>query len=93
MKIDKFKLKDFDKVRAIWSAAGIPLGASDTYEEIAKFRQQNHESFLVGKDEKTGEIIAACMGGFDGRRGYIHHLAVKPELHKNGYGSKSWLRR
>jgi ribosomal protein S18 acetylase RimI-like enzyme len=26
------------------------------------------------------------MGGFDGRRGYVHHLAVDPLHKKKGYG-------
>ncbi len=88
MKIEKFALKDYAEVRAIWTTAGFNLGASDTREEIGKFQKRNNNSFLVGRDEKTGEIIAVCMGGFDGRRGYIHHLAVKPEFQKNGYGGE-----
>ncbi|MEJ2296249.1 MAG: GNAT family N-acetyltransferase [Candidatus Lokiarchaeota archaeon] len=26
------------------------------------------------------------MGGYDGRRGYVHHLAVDPDFQHQGYG-------
>ena len=26
------------------------------------------------------------MGGFDGRRGYVHHLAIDSDYQKKGYG-------
>ena len=28
------------------------------------------------------------MGGFDGRRGWVHHLAVKPSHRRKGLGKK-----
>lgn len=86
--ITEFEQGDYREVYALWQAAGISLGASDEYAEILKFRQQNPDSFLVGREAGAGGMIAVCLGGFDGRRGYIHHLAVKPEFQKKGYGSQ-----
>ena len=86
MKIEEFKAADYQEVYALWAETGISLLASDEYAEIMKFQQRNGDSFLVGRDEATGRIMAVCMGGFDGRRGYIHHLAVKPEFQRKGYG-------
>ncbi len=34
----------------------------------------------------TGRLIGAVMGGFDGRRGLIYHLAVAPEARQQGTG-------
>ena len=44
---------------------------------------------IVGKID--GVIIAVVMGAFDGRRGYVHHLAVNPAFQKKGYGKKLML--
>jgi N-acetylglutamate synthase len=86
MKIEEFKAEDYGEVYALWAETGISLLASDEYAEIVKFQQRNGDCFLVGRDEKSGKIIAVCLGGFDGRRGYIYHLAVKPEFQGRGYG-------
>ena len=44
------------------------------------------ELLLVG--EVGGEIAGAVMAGFDGVRGWIHHLAVAPECRRRGFGSQ-----
>jgi ribosomal protein S18 acetylase RimI-like enzyme len=40
------------------------------------------ELFLVG--HVNGRIVAAVMAGFDGVRGWIHHLAVHAEYRRKG---------
>jgi len=42
------------------------------------------ELLLVG--ELAGTIVAAVVAGFDGFRGWIHHLAVAPEHRRQGFG-------
>ena len=37
-------------------------------------------------------MIGTVLGGFDGRRGYIYHLAVAPDYRGKGYG-KALLKR
>ncbi|MCX8062148.1 MAG: GNAT family acetyltransferase [Anaerolineales bacterium] len=73
--------QDYEAVIELWSNAGegVHLGISDTYEEIAKKLRRDPQLFLVA--EKNGCIIGAVMGGFDGRRGLVYHLAVHP-LHR-----------
>ena len=46
--------------------------------------QRNPHLCLVGKLDK--DVIAVVLGGYDGRRGYVHHLAVDPDYQNNGYG-------
>ena len=60
------------------------MGVSDTHEEILRMYQMNPDLFLVG--EVNSQIIAVVMGGFDGRRGIVHHLAVDPNCRNHGYG-------
>lgn len=85
--IRKFEPKDYKEVYALWQETGISLGVSDEYPEVIRFYTKNSGTFLVGCDKKTGEIMGVCMGGFDGRRGYIHHLAVKNSHRSKGYGA------
>ena len=36
--------------------------------------------------ELEGRIIATCMAGYDGHRGWIYYLMVDPDLQGKGYG-------
>jgi ribosomal protein S18 acetylase RimI-like enzyme len=40
--------------------------------------------FLV---ERSGEIMGACMAGWDGHRGWLYAVAVLPEIRRTGVGS------
>jgi ribosomal protein S18 acetylase RimI-like enzyme len=78
--------EDYPAVFALWSNAGpgIHMRKSDTPEEIAKKLQRDPDLFLVA--ETDGEIIGAVIGGFDGRRGVVYHLAVAPDRRQIGIG-------
>jgi ribosomal protein S18 acetylase RimI-like enzyme len=84
MKIENYSMKSYDRVIELWKKAGISVGSSDTEDELEKMFQRNPELFLIGKEDE--KLIAVVMGGFDGRRGYVHHLAVDPKYQKMGYG-------
>ena len=68
----------------LWKEAGIGIGSSDTREEIELILDRNPGLFLIGKEQD--KIIAVVIGAFNGRRGYVHHLAVDPIYKKKGYG-------
>jgi ribosomal protein S18 acetylase RimI-like enzyme len=42
--------------------------------------------FLVG--QINGRVVATVMGGFDGFRGWVYHLAVAPDLRRRGFGQR-----
>jgi ribosomal protein S18 acetylase RimI-like enzyme len=84
VKVEKFNIQDYNEVLELWIKAGIGIGSSDTKEEISVIMDQNPELFLIGKEEE--KIVAVVIGAFDGRRGYVHHLAVDPKYQKEGYG-------
>jgi ribosomal protein S18 acetylase RimI-like enzyme len=42
------------------------------------------ELFLVGV--YGARAVATVLGGYDGTRGWIYHLAVAPELRRHGFG-------
>jgi ribosomal protein S18 acetylase RimI-like enzyme len=84
MNIEKFSMQLYDDVVQLWKKAGINVGSSDSKKEIERMLERNPDLFLIGKIEE--KIITVVMGGFDGRRGYVHHLAVDPIHQKKGYG-------
>lgn len=87
MIIEKFKIKDYKEVYSLWKRSGFYLGLSDKFEGISDFLARNPETFLVGRTESTNTIIGVIMGGFDGRRGLIHHLAIESDYQNKGFGS------
>ena len=86
MNIEKFSMKSYNDIVHLWKKAGISVGSSDSKKEIKRMLERNPDLFLLGKINK--QIVAVVMGGFDGRRGYVHHLAVDPKHQKRGYGKK-----
>lgn len=77
---------DYSQVIELWNNAGpgIHLRRSDTREELAKKLQRDPDLFLVA--ELESRIIGTVLGGFDGRRGMVYHLAVEANFRGKGIG-------
>jgi ribosomal protein S18 acetylase RimI-like enzyme len=78
--------QDYPAVLVLWKNAGpgIHLGRSDSLEEIGKKLQRDSDLFILA--EQDGRLVGAVMGGFDGRRGLMYHLAVDPSARQQGIG-------
>lgn len=76
--------KDYAAVLNLWQSAGagIHVGRSDSPDEILKKLQRDPDLFLVAEIE--GRIIGTVLGGFDGRRGIVYHLAVDATYRNQG---------
>ena len=61
---------------------GVHTGRSDTPPEIEKKIARDPDLFLVAEVEH--QIIGSVIGGFDGRRGLIYHLAVRLGFSRSG---------
>lgn len=78
-------LHDYDAAYALWEACGLFLGEADSREGIARLLEANPGlSFVL---EQKGEIIGTVLGSFDGRRGWVRHLAVSPLHQGRGFGA------
>jgi ribosomal protein S18 acetylase RimI-like enzyme len=79
--------EDYSAVYHVWESAGegIHISFSDKPEELEKLVQRNPGLFFLALDQ--GKVIGTVMGGFDGRRGLIYHLAVLPEYQNRHIGS------
>jgi ribosomal protein S18 acetylase RimI-like enzyme len=65
---------------------GVRVGPSDSASEIAKKLARDPDLFLVA--EIDGRLIGTVIGGFDGRRGFVYHLAVAAPFRRNGIASR-----
>ena len=79
---------DYAQVYALWGSIekGVRTGRSDTLTEIEKKLQRDPDLFPIA--ETNDEIIGSVIGGFDGRRGLVYHLAVASAYRGNGIGSR-----
>jgi len=80
--------QDYPKIYSLWEQAGpgIHVRRSDQPEEIAKKLKRDADLFLVAE---IGDcIVGSVLGGFDGRRGMMYHLAVSQEYRRQGVGEK-----
>lgn len=80
--------QDYQIVYELWQTAGkgVHVGPSDALPEIEKKLQRDPDLFLLA--EADGKIIGSVIGGFDGRRGIIYHLAVSAAFRGLGIGSR-----
>ena len=86
MRIEEIVVKDYEQLIALWRASGgVGLHADcDSKERIAIYLQRNPGlSFAAWSGDK---IVGAVLCGHDGRRGYMHHLAVAKDHSANGLG-------
>lgn len=51
---------------------------------IRRKLERQRELFLVA--ERENRVVGTVLGGYDGVRGWIYHLAVDPELRRRGIG-------
>lgn len=61
------------------------LRPGDDREAIKLKLQRDPDLFLIAEDDDH-EIIGAVIGAWDGRRGWINHLAVRPDNQRHGVG-------
>ncbi len=85
MPVREFDLdRDYEAALALWQTGGpgVGMGRSDTRPEIAKKLAHDPDLCLVA--EVDGRLAGTVLGGFDGRRGLVYHLAVAPDLRRRG---------
>jgi ribosomal protein S18 acetylase RimI-like enzyme len=85
MRIREYREDDYPEVLALWQTAGLIISRSDSPEGLHKKLERDADLFLVAQENER--IIGVIMGCFDGRRGWINHLAVAPDRQAAGLGS------
>jgi ribosomal protein S18 acetylase RimI-like enzyme len=86
MNIRPFQTEDQEQVIRLWMDCGLVVPHNNPVRDIQRKLRVNPEWFLVG--EIDGRIVATCMAGYEGHRGWINYLAVCPTLQRNGLASR-----
>lgn len=69
---------------SLYTCSRVANGYTTAREEIARTIKQNEGLFLVVEEGES--LIGAVMGCYDGRRGWVNHLAVDPDCHGKQVG-------
>jgi ribosomal protein S18 acetylase RimI-like enzyme len=90
MKVRCYHDKDEEQVLSIWRECNLVVPQNDPVEDIKRKQRRDRENFLVG--ELNGQLVATCMVGYDGHRGWINYLAVSPAFRRRGFAAQMMLR-
>ena len=82
MKIREFNLDDYPNIFELWRESGLEIRPGDDLEGVKLKLERDPDLFLIA--EEDGQIVGGVIGGWDGRRGFIWHLAVKPGHQRKG---------
>jgi len=87
IEIREFAPEDHTAVVDLWRATpGVAVRDVDAPAPITAYLARNPGmSFVAVAD---GAIVGAVLCGTDGRRGYLHHLAVHPKYRRQGIGRR-----
>jgi N-acetylglutamate synthase len=85
--IREISICDHDKAIRLWkSCPGIEVDDDDLKKNFKIYLARNPGLCFVAYEGDT--LVGAVKCGHDGRRGYLHHLAVRAEYRKKGLAKK-----
>ena len=76
--------EDYDRVYALWMSCK-NIGFNNLYDSrqgIEKYLKRNPSTCFVA--EQGDAIVGVVLAGHDGRRGFIHHMAVAEDCRRQG---------
>ncbi len=82
MQIRQLRDGDGDRLRTFWLACGIRIRPGDDDRSLAAFAARNEGLFLLA--EENGHLVGSILAGFDGRRGWLYHVATHPDERRRG---------
>ena len=82
VQIHEFEINDYNVVFELWKEAGLVIRPGDDMNGVRMKLLRDPDLFLLARLE--GEIVGCVIGGWDGRRGWVYHLAVKPSYQRRG---------
>src|ERR1700761_1000061 len=77
LRLRPYRPEDEEAVIELWRACNLVVPHNNPRRDISRKLQVNPEWFLVG--ELDGVLVASCMAGYEGHRGWINYLAVSPQ--------------
>ena len=85
MLIREMTIEDYEEVFAMWQTTSKrALSKADEKGQIERYLRRNAGMSQVAVID--GKIVGTVLAGHDGRRGFIHHMAVMPEYRRRQIG-------
>lgn len=84
--IRSYSSEDESDVIDLWTRCGLVVAWNDPRRDIRRKLRVNPEWFLVGEIRRR--LVATCMAGYEGHRGWINYLAVDPALRRRSIGRR-----
>jgi len=86
VEIRELRQSDGDELRALWRACGIRDRPGDDDVSLAAMASRNPGLCIVGCE--GDRIVASALAGFDGRRGWLYHVAAHPDVRRRGIATR-----
>ena len=87
MDIAEMTVDDYEDAFSLWQRCeGIGLSDADEFEPLSRFLEMNRGLCFTARMD--GDLVGTCLCGSDGRRGYLYHLAVDPQVRRQGIGKQ-----
>jgi ribosomal protein S18 acetylase RimI-like enzyme len=86
MKIRKFQEKDRNSLIELWQRVFPDDPPHNEPSKVIEAKLAIDD--LIFLAESKNKIIGACMGGYDGHRGWLYAVAVSPEHRRIGTGTQ-----
>ena len=82
LQIRPYHSDDEEEVVDLWFQCDLVTPQNNPRRDIARKLRVDPEWLLVGILE--GKVVATCMAGYEGHRGWINYLAVSPLYRRQG---------
>ena len=83
--IREIRVVDGDGLRALWKEAGF-RSVGDDDRGLARMARRNPGLLLVATE--AGKLVGSALGGWDGRRGWIYHVATASSHRRHGVAKR-----
>ncbi|MHB1611728.1 MAG: GNAT family N-acetyltransferase [Sulfobacillus sp.] len=84
MGIQRLGMDDYPALTVLWAGSGLSWDFGDDRASFQAAIITNGQHYWGY--EWHGKLIGCVLAAFDGRRGWIYHLAVDPEFRRRGIG-------
>ena len=86
MDIRDLREEDGEEVRALWRSSGIRARPGDDDASLGALVSRNPGLCIVGTENER--IVASALATFDGRRGWLYHVATHSEMRRRGVATR-----
>ena len=86
LRLREFAMADYAAVDELWRRVGLWMRPSDAAAQLGLKLSRDSDLFLVACAD--ARLVGVAMGGWDGRRAYVYHLAVDPEWQRRGVAGR-----